>query len=408
MPIESDFSNTACVVISMNQETVLMKRRAFLKGLAALGGVTAISSLFGQRLLAQDYVAENLVDDIPLRDRASRSGLIYGASTGWTQLHDELFAASFAQECGILVPGSELKWLALRPTPDTFNFSGPDWLMQFAISNNMLFRGHTLVWHNALPAWFQSTVNKSNAEEMLRKHISTVVGHYAGKMHSWDVVNEAILPWDNQPNGLRNSPWLQLLGSKYIDLAFREAAKADPKALLVLNQDRMENDTNAGQQCRDATLALLQSLKSSGTPVHALGIQSHLGLDAGTFNAQKFKAFLHDVASLGLKIMITEMDVTDQDFPADISTRDSMVASKYAEFLSVVIEEPAVIAVITWGLSDKYGWLIDARPRYDIAPVRPLPLDMNFKRKLAWNALAYAFDTKAKNGPTPPPNVNAH
>lgn len=379
------------MVIKMKQQNMLMKRRYFLKGFAGLSGLTAISLLFEQRLFAQSKLAEVSAEDISLRDRAARRGLIYGAASGWEALHDVLFAASFAQECAILVPESELKWLAVRPDPDTFNFSGPDWLMQFALSNNMLFRGHTLVWHDALPTWFQATVNCSNAEATLRKHISTVVGHYAGKMHSWDVVNEAILPSDNLPNGLRNSPWLKLLGPGYIDLAFREAAKADPKALLVLNQDRIEYDSAAGDQCRAATLALLQRLKSSGTPVHALGIESHLGLNAGTFNAQKFKIFLRDVASLGLKIMITELDVTDEKLPADISTRDSIVAGKYEEFLSVVLEEPSVIAVLTWGLSDKYTWLADNRPRGDKAPVRPLPLDMNFNRKLSWNALAQAF-----------------
>jgi endo-1,4-beta-xylanase len=139
--------------------------------------------------------------------------------------------------------------------------------------------------------------------------------------------------------------------------------------------------------------------------VHALGIESHLGLDAGTFNAEKFKRFLGDVASLGLKIMITELDATDQNLPADISTRDSIVAGRYEEFLSVVIEEPSVIAVLTWGLSDKYTWLADERPRADKAPVRPLPLDVNFQRKLAWSALAQAFDKVTKQGPAPPQNL---
>jgi len=403
--VESNYSKATCMVIKMKQQNILMKRRDFLKGFAGLAGLTAISLLFEQRLFAQSKLAEVSAEIIPLRESATRSGLIYGAASGWEELHDAPFAASFVQECGILVPVSELKWAAVRPGPDTFNFSGPDWLMQFAISNNMLFRGHTLVWHEALPAWFQSTVNSSNAEATLRKHISTVVGHYAGKMHSWDVVNEVILPWDNQPNGLRNSPWLNLLGSGYIDLAFREAAKADPKALLVLNQDRIENDTAAGDQCRAATLALLQRLKSSGTPVHALGIESHLGLDQGTFNAQKFKTFLRDVASLGLKIMITELDVTDEKLPADISTRDSIVAGKYEEFLSVLLEEPSVIAVLTWGLSDKYTWLADQRPRADEAPVRPLPLDMNFRRKLSGDALAQAFARRAINAPAPPNNL---
>jgi endo-1,4-beta-xylanase len=226
----------------------------------------------------------------------------------------------------------------------------------------------------------------------LRDHIMTVAGHYAGKMHSWDVVNEVVLPSDQQPDGLRNSPWLQLLGSKYIDLSFRITAAADPHALLVLNQNHLEYDSNGNQDCRVATLNLLKQLKSSGTPVHALGIQAHLSQDEGSLNVTILRDFLHDVASLDLKIMITELDVSDQNLPYDMAARDSMVAQQYQEFLTAVLEEPAVIAVITWGLSDKYTWLTTYKPRPDKALVRPLPLDDKFQRKLSWSAIATAFD----------------
>ena len=99
---------------------------------------------------------------------------------------------------------------------------------------------------------------------------------------------------------------------------------------------------------------------------------------------------------MGLKILITEMDVTDQKLPKDINERDRIVAGMYEDYLSAVLDEPAVIAVLTWGLSDRYSWLSSYKPRPDKAPVRPLPFDAQMQRKLAWNAIARAFDKAPK------------
>jgi endo-1,4-beta-xylanase len=327
---------------------------------------------------------------LPLRAQASARGLLYGASSGWQALHDESFAAAFAKECGLLVSESELKMAAVRPTATTFKFDGPDWLSAFAQLHGMLFRGHTLIWHQALPGWF-STVTSSTVAAAMKLHINGVVGHYAGKMHSWDVVNEAVAPWEGRADGLRNSKWMQLMGPTYIDQAFKLAAAADPAARLVLNQDRLEYDAEVGTACRKHTLALLRRLLDAKVPVHALGIESHLGLDPGKFDAEVFRRFLEEVAALGLKIMITELDVTDQIDPADIVTRDRLVAQRYADYLAVCLDQPAVTTIITWGLSDQYTWIADQRKRADGLAVRPLPLAANLARKPAWDALHHAF-----------------
>jgi endo-1,4-beta-xylanase len=142
-----------------------------------------------------------------LKSRAIKKGLLFGSAVTKNSLsNDDDFADHFRTECNILVSENELKWEALRPSPYTYNFYQADWLEQFARKNNLLFRGHTFVWHHALPGWFQSFVTKKNAERILREHITTVAGRYKDKMHSWDVVNEPIQPWDRQPGGLRNSP----------------------------------------------------------------------------------------------------------------------------------------------------------------------------------------------------------
>lgn len=180
------------------------------------------------------------------------------------------------------------------------------------------------------------------------------------------------------------------MGPDYIDIAFRTAAEADPQALLVYNDYGLEYNTREEEAKRTAVLKLLGHLKSIGTPVHALGIQSHLWKPR--FNSRKFGAFLHDVSDLGLKILITEMDVVDKLMPLDVDARDLMVARVYEDYLSVVLDEPAVIAVLTWGLSDRYTWLAKKQSRKDHALVRPLPLDAELRRKPAWKAISRAFD----------------
>lgn len=393
----------------------LLPRRAFLHGIGALAGSACFSWPFGHHYLWAQVSGGNGAARVmtgpgaePLRHQAAGKGLIYGAATGVDQLSkDKDFSAHFATECGILVPANALKWLALRPSPESFNFGPADWLASFARSNRMLFRGHTLIWHDALPAWFYGVVNKGNAEQFMQEHITTVVKHYAGKIHSWDVVNEPICPYQGQPDGMRKSPWYQFLGPGYVQTAFRKAAAADPNAMLVLNQNNLEYNDQGAEQCRSATLVLLKKLIASGTPVHALGVQAHLIGSARTFNAHQYGDFLRDVAALGLKILITELDVSDQNLPHDINVRDQFVAGTYAAFLKAVLREPSVIAVLTWGLSDKYTWLAAEGQRPDGAPVRPLPLDAANRRKFAWNALARAFQSAPARAQKPPPPVNS-
>lgn len=380
-----------------------MKRRTFLLGTGAVTGMgivtasgrwhpdqTSVSAVAGKRNF-------QVTGPESLRQRAAAKGLFYGAALQAAQLEkDPVFAKAIARECNILVPERELKWRVLRPRPSIYNFAPADQLLKFAQEHQMQMRGHTLVWHEALPTWVDSSLNSLNAKQMLSDHITTVVKHYTGKMHSWDVVNEAIEPKHGREDGLRHSPWLTLLGPEYIDFAFRVAAAADPKALLTYNDFGMDYDTPFGRKKRTLVLNLLRQLKERGTPIHALGIQAHLYRDQPNFSPESFATFLQEVADLGLKIMITELDVTEKKLPTDITTRDRIIAAAYEDYLSVALAQPAVIAVLTWGLSDRYTWLSSKEARTDQTPVRPLPLDKNLKRKPAWNAIARALDATPK------------
>lgn len=390
----------------MFKNRLLSRRYALWLGLGSLACIGAVgggAEFKRQQILALDDPKRDytVVGSSSLKKRAAAKGLIYGAAVRHDHLlQDSRYATRVAQECRILVPEWALKWSSpnkpLRPSPDRFDFSAADEMLKFATAHGMLFRGHTLVWHEALPKWFKEQVNRKNAKQFLEQHITTVVGRYAGKIHSWDVVNEAIEPVYRRSDGLRVSPWLELLGPDYISQAFRMAAVADPKAMLVYNDYGLDYNTSQDEAKRTAVLKLLERLKSQGTPIHALGIQAHLSGSETRFSPEKLREFLRNVASLGLKILITEMDVTDKELPRNLTVRDRIVAGAYEDYLNVVLEEPAVNAVMTWGLSDRYTWLSEFQPRKDGGSVRPLPLNAQMNRKLVWNAMARAFDNAPK------------
>lgn len=318
---------------------------------------------------------------------------------------DAAYTALVKQQASILVAETEMKFGPLRPTPTTFFFDDADYLAHFAQSNNMLLRGHNFVWHRQLPSWFATYVTPANAQQVLVNHINTVAGRYKGRIHSWDVVNEAIQVSDNLPGGLRNSPWQKVLPG-YIDIAFRTARRADPHALLTYNDYGIEAEDEASAKKRAAVLALVRGMQERNVPIDAVGIQSHLtagpnhtyaavpGQLAGGGEGPALAKFMADIQSLGLKIMLTEMDVNDRDLPADIPTRDRAVADLYASYLHTTLANPAVVALLTWGITDKYTWLNHEGARKDSLPERCLPFDADLKPTPAFFAELNALQGK--------------
>jgi endo-1,4-beta-xylanase len=239
--------------------------------------------------------------------------------------------------------------------------------------------------------WIQGAIaTRAGAERTLVDHITTVVGHGKGRMHSWDVVNEAI---DDGNPELRHTPWFNALGADYIDIAFRAAREADDRLLLSYNDYGIQHADANSDRKRAAVLRLLEGMRRRNVPIDALGVQSHLG--AGLpFDEQKFRRFIGEVAGMGLKVFISELDVRDRDLPADQDPRDQAVAELTKRFLDAALDERAVKIVVTWGVSDRHSWLNEnpqAR-RTDGRPVRGLPLDEQMARKPMWRAMAAAFD----------------
>jgi endo-1,4-beta-xylanase len=332
-----------------------------------------------------------------LRTLARARHITFGAAAVSRVLNsDPAMAAIYARETALIVPDFEMKWAIVRPDQSTYNYNGADELARFAAAHGLALRGHCLAWEESNPAWLAATVTSANAEHILVDHIERLVGRYAGRMHSWDVVNEPIWPDHRKAGGLRDGVWLRALGPRYIDIAFRTARAADPKAMLVLNDAGTEVTTPLGQRRRQDFLALLDRLRQDQVPVDAVGLECHLSTKS-PIEPDDFAHYLAEIASRGYKILITELDVSDFDEPAaDVAVRDRAVAAIYRTVVSTAVKQPAVIALLTWELADKYSWLRDPNltPRYrrgDGSPQRPLPYDDKLQRKPSWWAMAQAF-----------------
>ena len=328
-----------------------------------------------------------------LHHRATRGNRFFGTAIDPGLLaHDPAYMARVPQECGIVVSESALKWGALRPRPDAYSFAGADALADYAARHALALRGHTLLWHKDNPAWLDETLTPASGERLLVEHVRAVVGHFRGRVVHWDVANEAVWPPDGRPGGLRDSPWHRALGPAALDLAFHACAEADPAPLRFLNEDQIEYAWEPHARKRDAVLELLAGLLARGVPVQALGMQAHLEAGVSELDQVALARFCGDVASLGLRIAVTELDVRDNRLPATPAVRDADVAAHARAYLDAVLPCPAVLGVLTWGLSDRRTWLNDEIPRADGLPQRALPLDARLRRKPLWHAIAAAFE----------------
>jgi endo-1,4-beta-xylanase len=326
-----------------------------------------------------------------LRELAGAKNLLTGSAFSFAQMARPDMAELLIRECSMVICENELKWGQTQPERDGYNFAHADAMVAFARAHGQKLRGHNLCWHQSNPAWLEATLTPGNAAALLRRHIQVVAGRYRGKIHSWDVVNEAIHLEDRNAHGLRNSVWLKNLGAGYIELAFRAAAESDPGAILTYNDFGVEQDAPDQQRKRDAVLALLRDLRARGVPVQALGIQSHLTAHPDPPRFRELPGFLKELGKMGLQVFITELDVDDRDLPADIAKRDRMVADVYRDYLRTVLAQDHVRAVLTWGLADRDTWLDTYHPRGDGQKKRPLPFDAELRAKPAFSAMCEAI-----------------
>lgn len=78
-------------------------------------------------------------------------------------------------------PENALKWDAIHPGPDAYDFSAADAYVDFGTARGMFVHGHTILWHWQTPDWVfegDGGRRRSRAEllRILKAHIDTVIG----------------------------------------------------------------------------------------------------------------------------------------------------------------------------------------------------------------------------------------
>ena len=331
-----------------------------------------------------------------LNAAAAAKGLAYGTSVPIGRFRqDPRYLGIVSRECGILVCDNVMKMDLVVPQEASLDFGNADDTLRFARSNGQRMRGHCLIWHEALPDWAKRELasgNPARAEALMRRWIGAMVRRYEGQIEAWDVVNEIVAPQQGRPDGLRVTPWLKALGPSYVETAFHLAQEADPKAAGVWNEDDLELGAPFIDQRRSTVLRLMEGFLRRGVPIRRMGMQAHL-YTTHSIDEKALRGFLRELAGMGLAIEVTELDIDDRALPADITARDEGVADFGRRFLDIVLDEPAVLDVVTWDLYDPDTWLNDspARRRPDGLPQRALPYDAQYRRKPLWHAMLKAF-----------------
>ena len=342
-----------------------------------------------------------------LRDLAKAKGLQFGSAVGagpkgalTGSFEDPRYREILARECGVLVPENELKWYVVRARgPQYFDFERADRIADFAKANGQVLRGHTLLWHH--PQWFPAWVKGYDfgprpaeaAAKMVTEHIQALCKHYP-QMISWDVVNETVDPKDGS---IRRTAFSDAMGQEpVLDLAFHVAREAAPKARLVYN-DYMSWEVGNAQH-RAGVLKLLEGFRKRGTPVDALGVQSHIGAEnADSFTGfgrpqeKEWRAFVDEVVGMGYDLLITEFDVHDKGLPAEFAPRDAAVAAYAKAYLDLMLDYRQTKEVLAWGMVDKYSWLQNQWFREDKLEKRPTLYDDAYQPKPLREAVAAAL-----------------
>lgn len=308
-------------------------------------------------------------------------GIPFGVAVHLEPFRNEpRFKALLEQHADLIVPMNALKWGLLRHTEGQFDFSGADEIIQFAEARNKPVHGHTLLWYSANPAWLDAIRSPAKLERVLEEHIVTVMGRYAGRVATWDVVNEVVAHDPLSQGKWRHGVWYNVLGPRHVEIAFKVAAQADPTARLFINDYDLEDDSLRTEARQKAILDIVRRLQDKNIPVHGVGLQAHLYAERA-IGRESLGSFLTQVEALGLEVAVTELDVIDWKLPADEERRDRGVVSTAGEFLDALTSSTRPRNITTWGLSDANSWIGDTFPRKDSARARPLPFDADWQPK---------------------------
>lgn len=321
-----------------------------------------------------------------LASAAASAGKRVGTAVSFGPLVNEpIYAERVAAEFSAITPENATKWASLQPSSrQRWDFAEADAIVELADEHGQAVKGHTLVWHNALPPFVDDSVSANAFERMVRDHVRKTVRHFAHELRTWDVVNEAVA----DDGSLRDTIYLRKFGPAYIGEAFRAARESDRHARLFYNDYNIDV-VNAKS---DAVYDLVASLREECVPIHGVGFQMHLAaehapsVDEITENFARF-------AELGLRIEVSELDVRIANVPGSLAERLAVQKRVYHHAIAACVRTPACDTVTTWGFTDRHSW-IDGT----FGPDDPLLFDEGYNRKPAYYG---AFDAFVGISPDP-------
>ena len=298
------------------------------------------------------------------------------------------------KQFGMMVCENEMKMEVLQPSQGSFSFGSADNLVSFAQKNNMVVRGHCLVWHSQQPTWLSSDGKKNDkgwtreqALAIMKNHITKVMQHYKGKVREWDVVNECL---DDDQTTVRTNPgsydlrrqsvWQLAIGDDYIDSAFVYARQADPDAELYLNDYGVELQ---GKAKSAAFYNLARRLKSDGIPIDGVGLQCHFSV--GDVDSLKLDDTIRRFGEAGLKCIITELDM---GIPSTSAQNLEEQARCYRVVTDIVLNHANCTSMVVWGIKDNDSWR---------SASNPLLYTSGLEKKPAWYAVRSALRHRTLN-----------
>ncbi|MGW3941354.1 non-reducing end alpha-L-arabinofuranosidase family hydrolase [Streptomyces phaeochromogenes] len=322
----------------MNLLNRLSRRRASALGLLA----AAVMVVPGTATAAPESPDSPEAKASTLGAQAAQTGRYFGTAVAAGKLGDGTYSTILDREFNSVTPENEMKWDATERTRGSFTFGPADQIANRATSRGQRVRGHTLVWHSQLPGWVSGITDANTLRGVMNNHITTVMNHYKGRIHSWDVVNEAFA--DGTGGQHRPSVFQNLLGDGFIEQAFRTARSADPAAKLCYNDYNIENWTAAKTQ---GVYRMVRDFKARGVPIDCVGFQAHFGTGGPPSN---FQATLANFAALGVDVQITELDI------AQAST------TAYANTVRACMNVSRCTGITVWGIRDSDSWRAGENP----------------------------------------------
>lgn len=340
---------------------------------------------------------------------AYKENFYIGTALSQSQIEesDPIVTTLIAKEFNSITPENVMKSMFTHPEKDRFDFKLSDKYVAFGEKHNMFIHGHTLIWHSQLPPWMAQIKDSTAMADAMTNHITTIVSRYKGRINSWDVVNEAL----NEDGTLRKSVFFKTYGKYFLTLAYKLAAKADPKTDLYYNDYNL-----CTPKKRKGAVELIKNLQKNGAKIDGVGEQGHWHLNTPTLD--EIEQTILDFSALGVKVAITELDISVLPNPknvvgADINQRaeasekmnpypkvlpDSIqkqLADRYEAIFKLFIKHQDKISRVTfWGVNDTQTWLNDfpvkGRTNY------PLLFDREYKPKKAYFSILSLKEKKTQ------------